>query len=99
MGDIADYIPVGYRNAITRTELAIRTGLDDRQMRDAIKRSPALICNLQDGHGYFRPAAREGTLVRAYLQQEARRSIATNGSVAKCRAWLKAQRRFSTEEG
>lgn len=36
--NILDYIPYGKENAITRQELAMRTGIDDRLLRKEIKR-------------------------------------------------------------
>ena len=38
MIDILQYIPAGKENAISRAELVLRTGLDDRTVRNEIKR-------------------------------------------------------------
>lgn len=49
---ITDYIPKGKENAVTRTELVIRTGICDRKVRQEIENARAggaIICNDQDG--------------------------------------------------
>ena len=53
--DIVDYIPFGRENAVTRTQLRIMTGLNDRQIREQISqaRRDTVILNMQDGKGYF----------------------------------------------
>ena len=71
---ILDFVPVGHKNAISRQSLAILTKMSDRQMRDAIAevnkndQANELIINLQDGHGYFRPAPDEDQLVEIWLR-------------------------------
>ena len=37
--NIAEYIPVGHENAISRKRLAMITGLSDRQIRQLIERA------------------------------------------------------------
>ena len=93
MKDIAEYVPIGYKNAISRTQLAIRSGLSDRQLRKAIKDSNSLICNLSDGEGYFIPGDGEERFVRAFRTQESRRSLTTTQTVKKCDAWIREHRR------
>ena len=75
--DIADYIPVGYKNAISRQQLVIRSGMSDRAVRQAVKDSEALICNLSDGRGYFIPSPTEERYVRAFRAQESHRGLST----------------------
>lgn len=60
--NIVDYIPLGSENAVSRRELCLRTGLDDRTMRDDIEkaRGHCAICNDQDGRGYYIPRLKEG---------------------------------------
>lgn len=55
--DIVDYIPFGRENAVTRTQLRIMTGMNDRKIRDKISEAKrdTVILNMQDGKGYFRP--------------------------------------------
>lgn len=49
MINIADYIPVGYYNRITREQLMLRTGYSDRKIRDMIADSEELIINVDKG--------------------------------------------------
>lgn len=65
---IAEVIPFGHDNGVSREELIRRTGLPDRLVRDAINKSDALIINLQDGKGYFQPNPDEGHLVDAWIR-------------------------------
>lgn len=58
MTNILDLIPVGHENAIRRSKLCELTGKDDRAMRNLImeqRNAGAVILNMQDGRGYFRP--------------------------------------------
>ena len=60
--NILKLIPQGKANAISRTELRYRAQLNDRAMRELIeqeRRNGAIILNLQDGRGYYRPAPDE----------------------------------------
>lgn len=93
MGDIADYIPIGHRNAISRQQLVIRSGIPDRGIRRAIKESNFLICNLQDGKGYFIPDETEEGLVRAFRAQEQRRSLSVTKTVKLCDKWMRQNRK------
>lgn len=55
--NIAEYIPYGKENAISRQQLTIITGIKDRKVRKLIEEARVggeLILNLQDGKGYFR---------------------------------------------
>lgn len=50
------YLKTGRKNAISRSELARLAGVGDRKMRKSIeelRNEGYLICNLQDGKGYF----------------------------------------------
>ena len=73
--DIVDYIPFGRENAVTRTQLRIMTGLNDRKIRDKISetRRDTVILNMQDGKGYFRPLPEEINYVKAHERQESAR--------------------------
>ena len=51
--NIAEVVPVGHANAVSRKYLSSKTGLSDRMLRRAIERSDAPIINL--GYGYFIP--------------------------------------------
>lgn len=53
---ITDFIPFGRENAVSRNYLCYLTGLIDRRMRKEISRAKvavAVICNRQDGRGYY----------------------------------------------
>ena len=65
--DIVDYIPFGRENAVTRAQLRIVTGLNDRQIREQISqaRRDTVILNMQDGKGYFRPLPEERHIVES----------------------------------
>ncbi len=67
MFTIEEAVPFGHENAVSRSELALRTGMSDRAVRDAINKSDALILNLQDGKGYFQPLPEESSLVEAWI--------------------------------
>ena len=76
--NIIDYIPVGRNNAVSRTELSIATGLEDRIIRDMIHkaRGEVAILNMQDGRGDFLPDKNdpvEVALLYAYEKQETAR--------------------------
>lgn len=51
--DIANVIPVGHENAVSRKYLVSKTGMSDRAVRQAIELSDKPIINL--GYGYFIP--------------------------------------------
>ena len=75
--NIISLIPQGKVNAISRTELRYMTKLNDRVMRELIeqeRRKGAIILNLQDGRGYYRPAPDEMDDVRRQYKQNDRRA-------------------------
>ena len=74
--DILEYIPYGKENAITRTTLCMITGLNDRSMRESINRARkrAVVINLSDGSGYYRPTDNEVTEVIRFKKQEESRA-------------------------
>ena len=54
---IAEYIPYGHENAISRPELCRRSGLRDRDVRRGIERerkNGEVIISLSGAEGYFR---------------------------------------------
>lgn len=95
--DIADYIPVGYKNAISRQQLVIRSGMSDRAVRQAVKDSETLICNLSDGRGYFIPSSTEERYVRAFRAQENHRGLSTGKTVKKCDQWIREKRQENND--
>ena len=71
--NIADYIPFGKDNAISRKRLSKITGLSDRKLREviALERRNTIIINLSNGQGYFQPInGLEDDLVVDYYKQE-----------------------------
>lgn len=83
-----EYIPQGYKNAVSRQYLRDMTGNTDRTNRREIKESDELVLNLQDGAGYFRPAPGEERLVRAYIRQEEARIRSIQEQVRKAKSYL-----------
>ncbi len=71
--NIVDCIPVGHENAISRKELARKTGLTDRILRKEIEkaRETTCICNMSDGAGYYIPT--ELREVELFIRQESAR--------------------------
>lgn len=75
MINIADYIPTGYRNRVTRKRLEYLTGYSDRQIREMIAESDELIINVDKG--YFIPddtCIRDRELVNLYFNREKKRA-------------------------
>lgn len=90
--DILKFIPVGHRNAVTRKQLCIRTGLSDRKVRELIEKACTHehpILNMQDGQGYFQPAENEISLVRLYRNQENSRTSSTRRRVKELDQYIK----------
>lgn len=84
---IADLIPEGRENAISRAMLTakcVKNGLidnktkdKDRAMRNLVKKARIdwTILNLSDGDGYYRPTHEDLLELRRYIRQEERRGI------------------------
>jgi len=77
--NIADYIPEGRENAVSRAELARLTGMPDRNIRDAIKAANRAltaknkaILSTSGKSGYWISDNREE--MEAYLAESSRRS-------------------------
>lgn len=88
---IEDYIPEGKENAITREELRQRTGLEDRALRDHIagaRRNGALIINLQDGRGYYKPTVKDYREAKHFRDQEYARARKIMRGYKNLSAWL-----------
>lgn len=85
---VADAVPEGKRNAISRKELAERLGVSDRRAREWLeiaKLDGLAIANDQDGKGYYQPVTAD----------ECRRQYAQNRnramSILRQQKWLKAR--------
>ena len=74
--NIADFIPVGKDNAISRSQLVKLTGLSDRIVRDmiALERRNIAILNLQNGAGYYIPSESEKADLERFIKQEEARA-------------------------
>ena len=74
---ITDYIPRGHKNAISREQLSIRSGLSDRKCRRLIEEARLagnIILCANDGSGYFLyDGADDDHYLHAYRKQEATR--------------------------
>jgi hypothetical protein len=71
---IEEYIPFGRENAVTRQVLCALTGLSDRKVRKLIedaRREGCIICNDQDGAGYYQTADLD-EIESQYRQQRSR---------------------------
>ena len=72
---IENFIPLGYRDRVSRVELRITTGLTDRQVRRAIEeaRERGVLIASEDG-GYFQyQDEQDDVYFRAYMKREERR--------------------------
>ena len=74
--NIAEFIPVGKENAISRSQLVKLTGLSDRIVRDmiALERRNTAILNLQNGAGYYIPSESEKADLERFIKQEEARA-------------------------
>lgn len=92
---IIDKIPVGHENAVTRKQLCISTGMNDRRIRKAIAeaRRETIILNMQDGNGYYIPDMEDDVdkaELKRFVKQEEHRLKSIGWS-------LKAARRMDRE--
>lgn len=62
--NIIEIIPKGRKHAITRENLSIVTGLNDRELRNAIAKSGEVVIN--NGYGYFIPTKWDRDEVKKY---------------------------------
>ena len=93
-----EYIPTGHENAVSRQYLRDITGMSDRTMRQDLKSSQALILNLQDGKGYFKPGPGEERLVRAFIRQEEARMRSIQDTVKKAQNFLDYARQIEEDQ-
>lgn len=90
-GGIADYIPTGRENAVTRSHLRTVTGFTDRKVREQIeqaRRKGAIIINTQDGAGYYQSEDIRD-IAKQYTQNE-RRALSILAQQKHLRKRLKA---------
>ena len=92
--NVIDYIPVGHKNAVTRQYLITMTGFSDRTVREMIEKectSEHPILNMQDGKGYFQPAADEMHPVKLYLAQENHRTVRIRKKLSEIKKYARSQ--------
>ena len=77
MPNVLDCLHFGKRNAVTRTQLQIKTGLNDRQIRaeiEQLRREGSPIFNSQDGEGYYLATKDDDLdMMHCILRERARR--------------------------
>ena len=91
--NIVDYIPKGKKNAVTRAQLRIVTGLSDRKIRNAISkaRRRTVILNDQSGRGYYIPTEAELPEARRCLKQEEKRAKSIFWSLKALRTFVEGK--------
>jgi len=78
--NIVNFIPKGYKNAISRKDLCAVTGLGDRIVRGLIEeaRRETIIISNNDGSGYWiypeNPTEQEEELLRKFVKQQESRA-------------------------
>lgn len=87
---LAQVIPHGRENAISREKLARDLGMTDRRMREAIAKANAdglAILNLGDGKGYYQPETLDEKY--SYCKKERARAISIFEKLSPIYAELK----------
>lgn len=90
--ELVNLIPVGRENAINRWALRDKAGVSDRQCRKLIqeaKEHGEVIVNLQDGRGYFKPAAEDIANISKQYHQNLSRMISLSKQQKVLRKILK----------
>lgn len=95
---IADLIPIGRENAVSRnilTALCVQNGLVDERARDQDRcmrrlleaaRRDYTILNLSNGEGYYRPSKDDLMDLQRYIRQEENRAKATFRNLSNAKA-------------
>lgn len=86
---IADHIPYGKKNAVTREYLCNVTGLKDRDVREMISKERRNTPILSSGKGYFQPTEDETAEVAKWVIQESKRARSIFWSMWGAKAYLK----------
>jgi len=86
--EIINFIPFGKANAIPRSELSNFTGLGDRKVRRLISRARKeyVIRSLENGDGYYRPAAEDYPELRRFIKREESRAKSVFISLKRAKA-------------
>lgn len=85
-------IPEGEDNAVSGAYLSSRLGMSDRAVRRAIEAARAeglLICNAQDGKGYYQ--SRDVAALKRQYRQDTSRALSILKRRKPLRDYLKAQ--------
>lgn len=96
MSDVLKYLGSGRKNAIKRTDLAIKCGLSDRKMRreiESLQHQGHRIINMSDSSGYYIASTEQE--FEAYLKQEWHR---IGKEMRKLHAMKKAENSAVTNE-
>ena len=78
--NIIEFIPYGFENAISRKDLCMKTGMNDRVIRGLIEeaRRNQIIISNNDGSGYWlypdNPTEQEKMMLRKYVKRQERRA-------------------------
>lgn len=83
---VTAHIGYGKDNAITRSTLALLTGLPDREIRRAIEQDEDLIIN--NGSGYFKPLPEEIDEVKHYQLVMSAKAKSELDRVDRCTRWI-----------
>lgn len=88
--NIIEYIPMGHDNPISRAELYYRTGIDDREIRDAIRAArKAGEIIISDAAGYFRYKDESDLpYLRGYYAKERARAFSCLENLMPMKAFL-----------
>lgn len=95
--NIIEYIPEGCENAISRKNLCIATGLNDRIVRKQIEeaRRNTIIISNDDGSGYWlypeNPTAEEKMMLYKYVKQQESRAKSIFYALYPARQMLKGR--------
>lgn len=96
--NVADLIPIGRENAITRSylvTLCVEHGLVDEKSRDKDRimrklveraRLDYTILNLSNGDGYYRPSIKDIQDLQKYIRQEENRAKSTFRNITNAKA-------------
>lgn len=97
MIDILDFIPYGKTDKpISRENLCVLTGLDDRTVREAISRAKTEYPIINVGNGYYIPDDPDDPNLKAYIIKEMHRIRAISRGLRRHKALYKVNKRQET---
>ena len=97
---ILGLIGCGPRQAVTRLQLQLATGLRDREIRSIIEelRRDYCICNMQDGRGYYLPDWEDSYSIRAFIRQQESRMQAIERSLSGAKKELERREKVNGQQ-